>query len=147
MGSRSPFPEGYTPAHHKEWQDILAHELLHFYTPTLVGFRTREMWYSEGFTVFYATTIQRRLGWISDAHFQGVVQSWCRSYRDHSGRAGFREAGRKEAKVRPMIYEGGALFALALDLQIRRHSSNRKSLDEAMRSLYKACGSGRAEPV
>ena len=138
---------GYTADDTQRYEDIVAHELFHFYTPTLLRFDSREMWFSEGFTDYYSALIRRRLGRLDDQEYLAIIQGRCADYLEHAGQVGLREAGRRDGKIRPLIYQGGALLALCLDLRIRHATSNRQGLDDALRELYRRCGSGQGHEV
>lgn len=129
------------------WRRTLCHELFHLWNPALVGFDSREMWFSEGFTEYYAHRLLVQEGLLDGESFLRLVESWIEAYQGEAGGVGLREAGNLGAKNRTLIYQGGALAALSLDVAIRKASGNRRSLDGVMASLYRLCGSGAGDKV
>ena len=138
---RADGPEG--------WRRIFAHELCHLWTPTVVGFDSREMWFSEGFTEYYAHRLLRETGGLSDQAFADGIRRWAEAYLGEAGAVGLREAGKLGAKNRTLVYQGGALAALCLDVAIRDGSGGVHSLDDVMAELYARCAAtpGRRVPV
>jgi len=121
------------------WRRTLCHETFHLWNPQKVGFDSREMWFSEGFTDYYANLLLARTGDVSGRAFLGHVAEWASAYVGEAGPVGLREAGELGAKNRTLIYQGGALAALCLDVAIRDASSGKRSLDDVMAKLYELC--------
>ena len=114
---------------------------------------TTQLWFFEGFTDYYDDLMLVRSGVITPLEYleieadgigrvmaqagrakQSVAQSsfdaWIKYYRQD------------ENAVNSMVsyYQKGALVALALDLTIRNATSDHKSLDDVMRSLWQRYG-------
>lgn len=122
-----------------DWRRTLCHELTHLWSPSLVGFDSREMWYGEGFTDYYTHLLLTRTGKLSGTEFLEYVSGWTGAYLEHAGTVGLREAGVLGAKNNTVIYQGGALAALCIDVSLRHASGNRRSLDDVMKTLYSLC--------
>lgn len=129
------------------WRATLCHELFHLYNPRQLGFDSREMWFSEGFTEYYAHLLLARTGRIGGQDFLRTVGGWAEAYTAEAGEIGLRKAGELGNKNNSLIYQGGALAALYLDVSIRHASGNRRSLDDVLAHLWKLCGSGEGREV
>lgn len=119
-----------------QWKRTLCHETFHLWNPQKVGFRSREMWFSEGFTDYYAHKLLARTGSIDGERFLRVVTDWASAYTSDGDSRGLREAGELGAKNNTLIYRGGALAALCMDIVIQRAKKGR-SLDDVMQGLYR----------
>ena len=122
-----------------QWRRTLCHETFHLWNPQKVGFNSREMWFSEGFTDYYAHLLLARAGDLSGRDFLEHVREWASAYAGEAGSVGLREAGKLGAKNRTLIYQGGALAALCIDVTLRAESKNKRSLDDVMAALYELC--------
>ena len=133
----------------REWRPLLCHELFHLYDGRLVRFEDRQMWFGEGWTEFFTRVLLRRTGRATPAQHLETIRAWVSSYlaayKDDP--RGLIAAGVKDNKNNTLIYDGGALAALCLDLQIRDASVNKRSVDDVFASLYEAAGSGARERV
>jgi predicted metalloprotease with PDZ domain len=147
--------------------ELLAHEFFHvwnvkrFRPAGLVPFDyagenyTPSLWVSEGMTEYYGNLLPRRAGLIdADRYLERLaddirefesipgrrVQSlrdssfdtWIKFYRPHEG----------SVNATVSYYLKGHMTALALDLEIRRRTRGRRSLDDAMRALDREFGDG-----
>ncbi len=74
------------------------------------------------------------------------IRGWIVDYLAEAGEIGLQEAGNLGAKNNTLIYKGGALAALLLDLRLRIASRNKRSLDEVMATLLKDSGPERRQP-
>lgn len=129
------------------WQRVLCHEMFHLWVPGLIGFDSREMWYSEGFTDYFAHRLMVDSGLLEPDHFQRLVEGWIGAYLGQVGPIGLRKAGELGAKNNNLIYQGGALAALCLDIALRKASRNKRSLGNVMAELYRRCGSGAGNKI
>jgi predicted metalloprotease with PDZ domain len=100
----------------------------------------QEYWFTEGFTDFYSIVVCTRLGFISEDEFLiNLKRSW-ESYLSEQGKLSIREAGKNKFANRELVYDGGSLIAMALDLQIRALTQNRNSLDDVIKQMYQEFG-------
>lgn len=120
------------------WRRTLAHELFHLWNPGRIRFASREMWFSEGFTDYYAHRALVAAGRLPGVAFRRAVEGWAEAYLPAAEAApvGLREAGVLGAKNRTLVYQGGALAAFVLDVSLRRASKGKRSLDDVMAALH-----------
>jgi predicted metalloprotease with PDZ domain len=142
---------------------FLAHEYFHSYNvkrirPIALGpfdydrpNVTDMLWVSEGFTSYYEYLMLVRSGRMTpqellDALSRTItavesspgrlVQSAAASSRETWNQGPFGRGGTSAGKT-ISYYDKGAVLALLLDFRIRHETKNRKSLDTAMRALYR----------
>src|SRR5256714_398080 len=146
------------------WQSfygLVAHEFFHLWNvkrirPDALGpfdytkeNYTRNLWVAEGITSYYGDLMVRRAGLVSDKdyleelarkiqNFQKTPGRLEMSAEDASFNSWIKEYRPDENSVNSQIsyYDKGELLGLLLDLEIRRRSSDAKSLDDVMRYLY-----------
>jgi predicted metalloprotease with PDZ domain len=126
----------------KEPAALCAHEFLHSWIGELVRQKGYEMnWFIEGVATLYADRAllaTRKLDygtWVAS-----MRREWAENWRDSKlrhttsvARAG--EIVLQNAEYTRMLYTGGRLLALSLDLEIQDRTSNYKSLDDLLRAL------------
>lgn len=158
---------------YERFLSLVAHEFFHLWNvkrirPYVLGpfdYRsenyTRLLYVMEGFTSYYDTLILRRARLISAGNYLKKVAETIRNYREKPGRlvqplaessfdTWIKLYQPNENSVNSQIsyYEKGQLVGLLLDLEIRKSTANRKSLDDVMRLLYRryAVKAGRGFP-
>jgi predicted metalloprotease with PDZ domain len=144
---------------------LIAHEFFHVWNakrirPAALGpfdytaeNYTRDLWVVEGLTTYYTDLIVRRAGLLSEEKYlarladmierlerspgrrhQSLAESsfdtWIRFYRPDEN------SGNSQISY----YHKGALVGLLLDLEIRRATEGRRSLDDVMRILWERYG-------
>ena len=124
----------------QSWTPLVAHEICHIWNGKAINFSRQEYWFSEGFTEYCSKISCARLSIISEEEFLKDLERKCESYLSKQGELSIREAGKNKMPNRGLVYEGGSLIAAALDLQIREHTQNRKSLDDVMKQMYQEFG-------
>ena len=117
----------------------LVHELSHLLHPRLHG---RDAWISEGLASYYQNVLRARAGLLSPA------QAWERLH------AGFQRGIRGTPQDQTLaevtehmmrdrrfmrVYWSGAAVALLADLELRRRTQGRQSLDTALEQLSACC--------
>jgi predicted metalloprotease with PDZ domain len=142
-----------------ETYNFLAHEYFHHYNvkrirPTELGpfdydrgSKTRLLWISEGFTVYYEYIILRRAG-LNTA--EEVLQGLQENIKAYESKPGSRLQSVAEASYNTWrdgpfgggdstisYYEKGPVLGAMLDLKIRHETKNKRSLDDVMRALYR----------
>ena len=148
--------EGY-----RNFWGLVAHEFFHLWNvkrirPDALGpfdytkeNYTRMLWVAEGVTEYYANLMVRRAGLMSEKEYLDHLARQIQSFENTPGRL---EMSAEEASFDAWIkyyrpdensvnssisyYDKGELLGLLLDLEIRRRTHNRKSLDDVMRYLY-----------
>lgn len=139
---------------------FIAHEYFHHYNvkrirPIALGpfdyereNRTDQLWVSEGLTVYYEYVLVRRAGLITGEELLHHFSSDIAAYEKEPGHLyqSLTQAsettwsdgpfgGKKDSSI--SYYQKGPAIGLLLDLAIRHHTENRRSLDDVMRTLYK----------
>ncbi|HEV3470162.1 MAG TPA: PDZ domain-containing protein [Pyrinomonadaceae bacterium] len=151
-----------------DWRDFLtlvAHEYFHLWNvkrirPDALGpfdytreNYTRLLWVAEGLTSYYESLLLRRAGLITDRQFLDIQ---ARAFQQLQNTPGRLEQSLEEASFDAWVkyyrqdentinsavsyYDKGAIVGLLLDLEIRRRSGGRSSLDDVMRRLYEEFG-------
>jgi len=127
------------------WGYVMAHELLHFWNGlSLVPADEREEWFKEGATDYLTIMTLARNGLIDEALLFKRLENVPRRYliARHAQRLGMsvREAGRDKQANRQLVYGGGSLAALALDVQLRERSGDRVGLPDLLRAMHAEFG-------
>lgn len=127
------------------WGYVMAHELLHFWNGlSLVPADSREEWFKEGATDYLTIVTLARNGWLDENLLFKRLENVPRRYliARHAQKLGMsvRDAGKDKQPNRQLVYGGGSLAALALDVALRERSGDRVGLAEFMRVLYAEFG-------
>ena len=164
LNSSSDFFNGESltnDAGYLRWLSFIAHEYFHNFNvkrirPIALGpfdydqeNLTRMLWVSEGLSVYYEDLLLVRAGLMtrdqylqkmanaigsfenaSGHHYQSATESSLNTWNSGSGVGGDRN-------TTISYYNNGAMLGAMLDLKIRSESSNRNSLDDVMRGLYR----------
>ncbi len=144
---------------------VSSHELFHYWN--IKRIRPRQLspyqfdqenyfdtgYVAEGFTTYYGDLFLVRGGVFDEAWYLGEVNRLLKRHFENYGRHAASLAGssldlwvdgyRNGAPHRKVsIYVKGALFALMLDLTIRKATDSEQSLDDVMRALWEQFGPG-----
>lgn len=119
------------------WVPLVGHEVFHAWP---IQFKVQEYWFSEGFTEYYSHIASARLGFTAESDFLRNLERVCEWYLAQQGELSIREAGKNKGSNSGLVYQGGSLIALALDVQIRERTQNQKSLDDVMKQMYREFG-------
>ena len=119
------------------WVPLVGHEVFHAWP---LKFKEQEYWFSEGFTEYYSHVASARLGFTSETDFLDNLERVCETYLSAQGELSIREAGKNKSTYSGLVYQGGSLIALALDVQIRERTQNQKNLDDVMKRMYSEFG-------
>lgn len=127
------------------WGYVMAHELLHFWNGlSLVPSDYREEWFKEGVTDYLTIVTLARNGWLDDNLLFKRLENVPRRYliaRFAQGlKMSVRDAGKDKQPNRQLVYGGGSLAALALDVALRERSGDKVGLPDFMRALYAEFG-------
>ena len=105
--------------------------------------RTRELWWSEGVTMYYADLLLRRAGLVQTSRLD-ALRGQMASYLDNPGhgRISPEQAGwtaedppGANGDLSANHYVQGTMIATVLDLAIRDSTAGRRGLDDVMRAL------------
>ncbi len=132
----------------------IAHEMLHRW----IGLRLRfagpdgtHFWFTEGFTVHYASELMRRAGLLDHEEFLADLNGRAtRHFANPRAAASNAEIARDffvDDAVSVVPYTRGALYAAELDAAIRRTSSGQRSLDDILHALHRELPPGGELPV
>ena len=135
--------------------DFIAHEFFHLWNvkrirPHILGPfdyenppKTRNLWFAEGVTEYFAHIATRRAGLRTEQEFLDHWRDAIGNYQRNPERLKISaddsslrvwEAGNSSG-YGLSYYDKGELIGLCLDLKIRRVTKNRRSLDDVMRLL------------
>jgi len=124
---------------------LIAHELFHTGVPHIQESEGAAYWFSEGFTKYYEQILMTRLGFKNPEDFW---QSMARIYQIYEeAYEKFAQPNRlsladcshqmfRSEEANLIVYQGGAITALMLDIQIRCATENERSLDDVMRKMF-----------
>jgi len=145
----------------REIPPMAAHEFFHLWNvkrirPLVLGPfdyihppRTRNLWFCEGVTEYYARIALRRSGLIGEEEFLDHWREAIRALQSNPARlkvtadeASWRvwEEGQSRGYGGLDYYAKGELIGLCLDLKIRGITGNQRSLDDVMRYLLRRYG-------
>lgn len=131
------------------WGHVMAHELLHFWNGlSLVPAEADEEWFKEGATDYLTIATMARNGLIDETLLFKRLENLPRRALMARYMQGLdmsvRAAGRDKAANRQLVYGGGSVAALALDIELRVRSGDEVGLPDLMRSLYAEFGKAGA---
>ena len=111
---------------------ILVHEMVHLAFPTS---RTSHAWLEEGLATYVEPLVRARAGLApADEIWTWLVRGIPK------GLASARGVSLDEARGHSATYWGGAAFCFLADVEIRKRTNNRFSLDDALRGIVRAGG-------
>jgi predicted metalloprotease with PDZ domain len=125
---------------------VISHEIFHTWP---MGYLEgpQPFWFTEGFTDFYAYLTLCRMELLSQAGFHEHLSQENEKLMseemaqkvslDEAGKSAFKEKWAGKINVTK-----GKLFAFLLDVEIRRRTDGKKSLDEFMRRMFEEFGKG-----
>ncbi|HVF49728.1 MAG TPA: hypothetical protein VNA19_06565 [Pyrinomonadaceae bacterium] len=118
----------------------LAHELLHLWIPNALALDGDYDWFYEGFTLYQSLRAGMRLGIFT---FQDYLNALGRAADGYRATAQSAELSLPDASRRrwsdggQFVYNKGMLVAFLYDLTLRRQTSNKQSLDDVYRELFR----------
>jgi len=144
-----------------DWLGLVAHEFFHVWNgkrsrPFVLGpfdyereAYTRSLWVVEGITSYYTDLLPRRAGLTTDAEYLGElgkiiahVQGWPGRFEQSLEESSFDawiklyRPDENTPNSSVSYYMKGAVAAWLLDVEIRRATGNRRSLDDVMLLLF-----------
>lgn len=142
------FQEPPTVANQDDWGHIVTHELLHLWLGGAIQpAAEQEYWLTEGFTDYLANLVELRSGIITEQRFWERVREHHAKYSKQAGRVSLRGAGLQKGTYYDLVYSGGFLAALALDVEMRQRSGLAHGVPDLVRSLNEQFGGrGRFSP-
>ncbi len=127
------------------WGHVMSHELLHFWNGlSLVPADWHEEWFKEGFTDYLTIVTMYRNGLVSGDVFRNRLENLNRRYMLARFLQGLnmsvRDSGEEKQKNRLLVYAGGSLTALALDIELRKATNDKKGLPDLMQAMFREFG-------
>jgi predicted metalloprotease with PDZ domain len=125
---------------------VLSHELFHLWVPNSLKFEGDYDWFFEGFTLYQALRMDLRLGLISFDDYLETIARVYDSYRSSaaSDRLSLIEASqRRWTTSGSQVYEKGMLVAFVYDLELRKLTDCRASLDDVYAELFRLSATGQ----
>jgi predicted metalloprotease with PDZ domain len=144
-----------------DWLALASHELFHAWNvkrlrPIELGpfdyeneVYTRSLWTVEGLTTYYGDLLVRRAGLVSDGEYLDQLSSDIESVQTTTGRQvqplslasfdawiKYYRPDENSPNVAVSYYQKGGIVAFLLDMQIRRATGGRRTLDDAMKLAY-----------
>ncbi|MFK7989272.1 MAG: hypothetical protein AB8I08_24850 [Sandaracinaceae bacterium] len=118
----------------RDW--VLVHEMLHTAFPDL---DRRHLWMREGLSTYLQTMVRARAGVFAPE------EMWSR-YADRMplGRPRARDRGLDRTRSWGSTYWGGALFWMAVDVELRRQTNGARSIDDIMCAMMAEGGNARS---
>ncbi|MGH1348378.1 MAG: hypothetical protein ACRBN8_42895 [Nannocystales bacterium] len=114
---------------------VMVHEMLHATFPDLTD---EHRWMQEGLSTYAEKIVRIRAGNITEENM------WSRlSGSMHHGRPRAGDRGLDKTHTWGRTYWGGALFWMVADVELRRGTDNRKSLDDVLRHVASIGGNAR----
>jgi hypothetical protein len=114
---------------HQDLMDdwILTHEMLHLAFPNM---SEDKHWAEEGLSTYAEPIARLRVGNLQPERIWGDM------VRDmHKGEPSKSDNGLDHTHTHDRTYWGGALFYMMADVEIRKHSNNKKGLEDALRGI------------
>jgi predicted metalloprotease with PDZ domain len=126
------------------WGHIMAHETIHLWNGHTVIPKGQDEWIKEGFTDYLTNILLARTQLIDEPtfckHFENVITRY-NIIRDlQQNNVSIKESGANKNQNRYLVYGGGALVGLGLDIEIRKATNNQQGLDDFMTEMYTQFG-------
>jgi predicted metalloprotease with PDZ domain len=145
-GSFSQFLRGHGDrATRPIWGRVVAHELLHFWSGvSMMPVDERQEWFKEGVTDYLTVMTMARNGVVERGYLMQWLENLARGQmvaRMGQGLKGtVQDAAKDKHKNWLLVYGGGSVAALAMDVELRRASAGKTGLPDVMKALYAEFG-------
>jgi predicted metalloprotease with PDZ domain len=125
-----------------EWSHVLIHELLHLWIGVALSPAAdqQEYWFTEGFTDYLTNLVQVGRGIISEDEFWQRIAEHYAKYESVAGETSLRAAGMDKGRHYDLVYSGGLVAALALDVEMRSISGGAIGVTDLLREMYRSFG-------
>lgn len=126
------------------WGHIMTHETIHLWNGHTIIPKGQDEWFKEGFTDYLTNILLIRTQIIDEPTFYKRFENVITRYniiRDlQQNKTSIKESGAHKNQNRYLVYGGGALIGLGLDIEIRKATGNQKGLDDFMTEMYAQFG-------
>lgn len=153
-------PEAKIEDMKQQLRDFAAHEFFHIVTPLTIhseeigmfGFNnpkmSRHLWLYEGLTEYFAGNVQVKYGLISPQEYLQVIQEKMAGAEGYIDNLPFTElslgALDKYANQYGNVYQKGALISMCLDIQLRKLSKGKYSMQNLVAELGSKYGTTKS---
>jgi hypothetical protein len=121
--------------YYSEWTPT--HEFSHLLLPYL---DPAQRWISEGFAQYYQNVLLARAGeYSAETAWENIRSGLERGRKSAPGLSPNAAASRGQRDTRMKVYWSGAALALMADVELRRRSDGRESLDTVLGELGRCC--------
>ena len=127
------------PAREFEEDWTATHEFSHLLLPYV---DRRDAWLSEGLASYYQNVLRGRSGLLSpEKAWERVMAGMQRGQRNTSDRNSLAETSSRmsENGAYRRVYWSGAAYALEVDVELRKRTNDKQSLDTALAGLQSCC--------
>jgi len=118
----------------QDW--VAVHEFTHLFAPFVAR---QDAWLSEGLATYYQEVLRVREGVLPEAEAWQRIYAGSQKGRGASRSLAQESAGMYKTFAFSMVYWAGASFALMADVELRRISHGKRSLDDVMVGLNDSC--------
>ncbi|HYP54650.1 MAG TPA: hypothetical protein VEQ42_13965 [Pyrinomonadaceae bacterium] len=118
----------------------LTHEVMHLWVPNALALDGEYDWFYEGFTLYQSARLGVRLGHLT---FQDYLNAVGRAFDSYKAARRGAELSLPEASRQrwrggaSLVYSKGMLVAFLYDLTLRQRTSNKLSLEDVYRELFR----------
>ena len=120
-----------------EWGHIVAHEMIHLWNGRGIRFDPSEEWFKEGVTDYLSFKALLATGQLTEDQFLHRIGASYGYYTEVAGqRLSLSAAGRNKSENSTLVYNGGEIFAMALDIELRKRTDGRCGIEDLMSALY-----------
>lgn len=109
----------------RDW--VLAHEFFHLGVPSMAR---DGRWFDEGLATYYEPVLRARAGLVPESSPWAEFRSFMRK-----GIGTVAEPSLAAAQEHDRVYYGGSSFALTADVEIRRRTAQKRSLDDGLKQV------------
>ncbi len=129
-------PQKTSEASTFSWQHIITHELGHLWDGQSFSGESEEVWFQEGVTDYLAYLVQSDAGLIGKDELLKVFARKLDEYVPVAGKMSLTKAGSDKGGNYDLLYSGGLIAALALDVEIRKGTQNKKGIADVLKVMY-----------
>ncbi|MBT8114415.1 MAG: hypothetical protein KJP04_03500 [Arenicella sp.] len=120
---------------------IVIHEVFHLWNANLNYANQEDMyWFTEGFAEYFSHFELLQQGILEGKTLLGRFEERAGKYAAAAGQLSMAEAGQKKLDHYNLIYSGGMMATLALDMHILKTSNGRHRMADVMPALYTRFG-------
>jgi predicted metalloprotease with PDZ domain len=126
------------------WAHIMGHEIFHLWNGLTIIPAQQEEWFKEGFTDYMTNVLLARKKILPKETilkcFEHIYTKYVIARMVQNIQESIKDAGEKKGQNRLLVYGGGELFALALEVEMREATQNQKGVSDLMQTMYQEFG-------